>query len=119
MDDNEYPIVQLSWKENVSCFDDEESFNIIGGAVSGFALFECVPGWHFEDPIGGDDDVRLWRSDQGHFCKRKNVIADVEKVLTLARIYFETGSYQAVQTECLKHTGGQCRVRVNRPSPKS
>jgi hypothetical protein len=97
MDDNEYPIVQLSWKVVESCFEDGESFNIIGGAVPGFALFENEGGWNFEDPAGSDDDVRLWQSDQGYFCKRKNVIADVEKVLALARIYFETGSYESVQ----------------------
>jgi hypothetical protein len=45
MDDNEYPIVQLSWKDIDSCFDDEASFNVIGGPVSGFALFEVMPGW--------------------------------------------------------------------------
>jgi len=102
MDDNEYPIVQLSCKDIDSCFDDEESFNVIGGVVCGFALFEFTPGWNFEDPLGGDEDVRLWQSDQGYFCKRKNVIVDVEKVLELARIYFETGSYEALQRECLK-----------------
>jgi hypothetical protein len=59
MDDNEYPIVQLSWKDIDSCFDDEASFNIIGGPVSGFALFEVMPGWHFEDPLRSNDDVRL------------------------------------------------------------
>jgi hypothetical protein len=102
MDDNEYPIVQLSWKDVGTCFDDEESFNVIGGAVAGYALFEFIPGWNFEDPIGSDEDVRLWQSDQGYFCKRKNIIADVEKVLELTCIYFETGSYEAVQRECLK-----------------
>jgi hypothetical protein len=102
MDDDEYPIVQLSWKEVGSCFDDEESFNVIGGAVSGFALFEFIPGWNFEDPFGSNEDIRLWQSDQGYFCKRKNVIVEVDKVLELARIYFETGSYEALQTECLK-----------------
>jgi hypothetical protein len=38
----------------------------------------------------------------GPLCKRKNIIVDVEKVLELARIYFETGSYEAAQRECLK-----------------
>jgi hypothetical protein len=102
MDDNEYPAVLLSCKDVGSCFHDEESFNVIGGSVAGFALFEFIPGWNFEDPIGSDEDVRLWQSDQGYFCKRKNIIVDVELVLEIARIYFETGSYQAVQRECLK-----------------
>jgi hypothetical protein len=38
----------------------------------------------------------------GPLCKRKNIIVDVEKALELARIYFETGSYEAAQRECLK-----------------
>jgi hypothetical protein len=100
MDDNEFPIVQLSWKDVGSCFDDEESFNIIGGGASGFALFEMIPGWNFENPDGGDEDVRLWQSDQGYFCKRRNIIVDIDEVLKLARVYFETGSYHAVQRAC-------------------
>jgi hypothetical protein len=89
MDDDEYPVVQLSWKDVDSCFDDEESFNIIGGGASGFALFEHVPGWNFEDPDGGDEDVRLWQSDQGYFCKRRNIIIDIDKVLRLTQVYVE------------------------------
>jgi hypothetical protein len=59
MDDDEYPIVQLSCKDVNCCFDDDESFNIIGGGTSGFALFEMTAGWNFEDPDGSDEDVRL------------------------------------------------------------
>lgn len=99
MDDDEHPIVQLSWKAVESGFDDMESFNIIGGAAAGFALFECEAGWQFDDPAGGDEDVRLWRSDQGYFCKRRNIITDVETVLRLARTYFDTGSFEAVERE--------------------
>jgi hypothetical protein len=105
MDDNEYPIVQLSWKDVESGFDDEESFNIIGRRGPGFALFECDPGWEFDDPTGGEEEVRLWRSDQGHFCQKRNIVADVKDVLTLVRVYFETGSYDAVQQEVLASRG--------------
>jgi len=105
MDDNEFPIVQLSWKDVESGFVDEESFNVIGGHLTGFALFECVKGWEFDDPAGGDEEVRLWRSDQGYFCHRRNIVAEVEEVLILARIYFETGSYDAVQREVLARRG--------------
>jgi len=99
MDDNEFPIVQLSWKDVESGFDDEESFNIIGGRLTGFALFQFFKGWEFDDPAGGDEDVRLWQSDQGYFCQRRNIVANVDDVLTLARVYFQTGSYDAVQQE--------------------
>ncbi len=100
MDDKEYPVVQLSWKDVDTCFDDEASFNIIGGAVSGFALFEFLGAWKFDDPNGGDEDIRLWHSDQGYFCKRRNVIVDIPTVLQLTQIYFETGSYEEVQRAC-------------------
>lgn len=99
MDDNEYPIVQLSWEDVESCFDDESSFNIIGGVAAGFSLFE-MNGWRFDDPNGSDEDVRLWQSDQGYFCKRRNIITEIDRVLTLTRIYFETGSYDDVRSAC-------------------
>jgi hypothetical protein len=100
MDDDEYPIVQLSWKNVDSCFSDEESFNVIGGGASGFALFEMIPGWKFDNPDGSDEDVRLWQSDQGYFCKRRNIIVDIDEILKLTRVYFETGSYDAVRRAC-------------------
>lgn len=104
MDDNEYPILQLSWEDVDTCFDDEASFNIIGGGASGFALFE-MNGWQFDDPDGSDEDVRLWQSDQGYFCKRRNIIAEVDVVLKLTHVYFETGSYDEVR-RVLKEGGG-------------
>jgi hypothetical protein len=97
MDDSEYPIVQLSWKDVNTCFDDEQSFNIIGGGASGFALFEHIAGWIFEDPNGSEETVRLWQRDQGYFCKRKNIIVDIDAVLKLSQAYFETGNYEEVR----------------------
>jgi hypothetical protein len=105
MDDREYPIVLLSWKDVDTCFDDEDAFNIVGGA-SGFALFEMNPGWKFENPDGGCGDVRLWQSDQGYYCKRRNIIVDIDEVLKLTRVYFETGSYDAVQRACSTSRNG-------------
>ena len=102
MDDDEYPIVQLSYKDVESCFSDDSSFNIVGGAIAGFAMFEMIAGWQYEDPRGGDEDVRLWKRDQGYFCQRKNILADLDGVLRIAKVYFDTGSYEAVQTECVK-----------------
>ncbi len=97
MDDNEYPIVQLSWKNVESCGEDEEALNIIGGSGAGFAMFEFMGRWQFEDPLGNDEEVRLWHSDQGYYCKRKNILADVGDALLLAQVYFETGSYEALE----------------------
>jgi hypothetical protein len=107
MDDNEYPIVQLSCKDVGSCFDDEQSLQFIGGGASGFALFEFLKRWEFDDPAGGDEGVRLWQSDQGYFCKRRNIVTDIDTVLILAKTYFETGSYEAVQREVLARQSGR------------
>jgi len=100
MDDNEYPIVELSWADLEEGDVDEESFHIIGGAASGFAMSNFSGDWQFEYSNGSDEEVRLWQSDQGYFCKRKNVIADVDVVLKIARVYFDTGSYDEVRRAC-------------------
>ncbi|WP_233842907.1 hypothetical protein [Dyella sp. 2HG41-7] len=102
MDDNEYPVLEMSWAEVETCGDDEESFHIVGGSKVGFALSNFCGDWRFEDPDGGEEEVRLWQSDQGYFCKRKNIIADIDVVLKLARIYFETGSYDEIRNACVK-----------------
>ena len=89
MDNYCYPIVQLN------CHDDEEAediFNVIGGDGR-WAIFHMMAEWEYEDPLGGDEEVRLWDSDQGYFCKEKNVITDIEKVLQISKMYYDTGSY--------------------------
>jgi hypothetical protein len=96
MDDNQYPAILLSWDEVDTCFDDESSLNIFGGIARGFALNE-MNGWRLEDPNGSDEEVRLWQSDQGYFCQRKNIINEIDVVLNLAKVYFETGSYDEVR----------------------
>lgn len=87
MDNNLFPIVQMSCLElsdNETCFDDEDSFNIIGGDGR-IALFHQCGDWQYENNDGGDDEVRLWESDQGYFCKEKNVITDIQYALKIIR----------------------------------
>jgi hypothetical protein len=97
MDDDEYPWIRLSWKNVGSSDEDEEAFCIMGGRGAGFALFEFMGRWQFEEPLGSDEEVRLWQSDQGYYCKRKNIIGTVGDALKLAQVYFETGSYEALE----------------------
>lgn len=97
MDDDEYPSIQLSWKNVSSSGEDEESLCIFGGSAVGIAVFEFMGRWQFEDSRGSNEEVRLWQSDQGYYCKRKNIIADVGDVLMLAKVYFATGSYEALE----------------------
>lgn len=95
MDNDCFPIVQLNTTE-----DDEADhiFNICGGSGR-WALFQMMGEWEYTDPTGGQGEVRLWESDQGYFCKEKNILTDVEKVLQITRVYFETGSYNKLEAE--------------------
>ena len=49
--------------------------------------------WQYAEPGGSEKEVRLWDSDQGYFCREKNVLGDVEKVLRIVKKFYETGSY--------------------------
>lgn len=92
MDNHCFPIVWLNCDEED---DAEDIFNVIGGDGR-WALFHMMSEWHYEDPNGGDAEVRLWTSDQGYYCKEKNIITDVEKVLRITKQYYETGSYDGL-----------------------
>jgi hypothetical protein len=90
MDNDCFPIVQLNHTE----FDDDDNiFNLIGGDGQ-FALFQMTGPWQYDNPKGGDMEVRLWKSDQGYFCKQRNILYDVEKVLRITKQFYETGSYE-------------------------
>ena len=89
MDNDCFPIVDLN---TVESDEAEDIFNICGGAGR-WALFQMMGEWQYEDPTGGEANVRLWESDQGYFCREKNILTDVEKVLRIVRQFFETGSY--------------------------
>ncbi len=89
MDNYCYPIVQLNLTEYE---DDETILNVIGGDGR-WALFHMMGDWQYEDPNGGNSEVRLWDSDQGYFCTEKNVIKDIDQVLRITRKFYATGSY--------------------------
>ena len=92
MDNYCFPIVQL----NLTAYDDDEAiFNVIGGAGR-WALFHMMGDWQYADAEGSNSDARLWDSDQGYFCKEKNVVTDVEKVLRITRAFYRTGRYEGL-----------------------
>ena len=99
MDDRCHPIVTLSCVVSgalTDAFEDEESFNVVGGDGR-WALFETMGAfWRFEDPDGSTEEDRLWESDQGYFCERRNIVTDIRAVLAMARAYYETGSYEGL-----------------------
>lgn len=89
MDNYCYPIVQLNTTDNEY---DESIFNICGGSGR-WALFHIMGMWQYEQPGGSEEEVRLWDSDQGYYCREKNLLTDIAKVLRIAKFFYETGSY--------------------------
>ncbi len=89
MDNYCYPMVELNTTENE---EDQNIFNICGGAGR-WALFHMMGTWQYEEPGGSEEEVRLWESDQGYYCREKNVLTDLARVLRIVRSFYETGSY--------------------------
>jgi hypothetical protein len=89
MDNYCFPWVQLNTTDDDT---DESIFNVMGGEGR-WALFHMMGDWQYEDPAGSDEEARLWDSDQGYYCKEKNILTDVEKVLRITKGFYETGSY--------------------------
>jgi hypothetical protein len=94
MDNYCYPIVQLNTTES----DEHEAlFNVCGGSGR-WALFQMMGDWQYEEADGGEGEVRLWESDQGYYCREKNVVTDLEKVLRIVKAFYETGSYDTLDS---------------------
>ena len=98
MDNFCFPIILLScaqYEDAEGAFEDEDAFNVIGGAGR-FALFQMTGPWRYDDSSGRMGEVRLWDSDQGYFCQEGNILVDIEKVLRIAKRFYETGSYDGL-----------------------
>ena len=89
MDNYCFPIVELKTTDDE---EDENIFNICGGDGR-WALFHMMGAWQYTQPGGSNKEVRLWESDQGYYCREKNVLTDIEKVLHIVKAFYETGSY--------------------------
>jgi hypothetical protein len=92
MDNYCYPIVQLNTTDDE---EDEDIFNICGGDGR-WALFHMMGAWQYEEPGGTEEEARLWDSDQGYYCREKNILTDVAKVLRIVKSFYETGSYDGL-----------------------
>ena len=84
-----FPIVQLNATDN----DQAEDIFYICGGGGRWALFHIMGDWQYEEPGGGEGEVQLWDSDQGYFCREKNILTDIEKVLRITKAFYDTGSY--------------------------
>jgi hypothetical protein len=98
MEDWCWPIVILSCRAEGTAdeiWEDEHALHLVGGAGR-FALFQMMGEWRYLDPDGSTAEARLWQSDQGYSCADREVLTDLDAALRLARGYFESGSYRAL-----------------------
>jgi hypothetical protein len=96
MDDYYYPYIQLSdIEEKELIYEDNNVLTIFGGN-NRYALLNANDSWKYEDPKGEDTEVRLWKSDQGFFCKEKH-IASLKKTIELANLFYNTASYEELR----------------------
>jgi len=90
MDNFCFPIVQLNTAES----EESENIYAIFGGDGRWALAQMMGDWQYELPGGGEGEVRLWESDQGYYCREKNILTDVEMVLRITKEFYDTGSYE-------------------------
>lgn len=87
-----HPLVRLCLTEDE---DDDFSLNILGGNGK-YAIFSMCADWQFHDPAKSDVEIQVWLSDQGaSFCE-SDVCEDLEQAILIARRFFETGAYEAI-----------------------
>jgi hypothetical protein len=85
-----YPIVTIATDP-----EEQHALLIVGGPRR-FAVADLTGTWQYERPDGGKKEVRLWASNQGYYCRERNIIRSRRKVLDFARAFFETGDFVKV-----------------------
>jgi len=101
-----YPIVTIA-----TDLEEQHALLVVGGPRR-FAVADLTGTWQYERPDGGKQEVRLWASDQGYYCRERNIIRSRRKVLDLVREFFETGDFAKVaevanRPEPLKRRAGR------------
>jgi hypothetical protein len=101
----QYPAVLLWPTEDESehaVDGDHECFEIMGGE-GGYWLAGSIGSYYqrrYLDPVGGDDEVDVWTSDQGFADAERHICRELETVLQAARYYATHGAFDpALQWE--------------------
>ena len=91
MDNYFFPFISLSVDDDPEDFR-LEAFWVVGGDGR-WAMLKSSGEWQYEAPGGSEEDVRLWDSDQGYFCKAKNIVTDINEVLRVTKAFYDSGSF--------------------------
>jgi len=77
---------------------DEPALDILGGKGR-FVLWELCGQWQYHDASAtGNEELPVWTSDQGYRALPCNICSDIERVVRIARRFFETGSFESLDT---------------------
>ena len=85
-----YPIVTLAFDES-----EQDGLIIVGGPRR-YSATRVDGSWIYERPDGSDQEVRLWLSDQGFYCRERNIIRTRRRTLEIAKAFYETGDFEKV-----------------------
>lgn len=96
LDRNRYPFLFL-WPTTDEAYHelaDDEVFQVMGGRGAWFVsatLAGSFERWSLHFPEQGEEEVRVWESDQGHAAPARHVCFNLEAVIRVARYYAEHG----------------------------
>ena len=92
LDRCQYPYIWLCLREPISG-EEPLGLNIMGGRGE-FALSISLPGKlvYFADSSRSGVLVRIWESDQGSTLPESSLCADIDRVLSVASHFTETGN---------------------------
>jgi len=85
-----FPIVTLAFDAS-----EQDGLIVVGGPRR-YSATRVDGSWIYERPDGGDQEVRLWESDQGFYCRERNIIGTRRKMLEIAKAFYETGDFEKV-----------------------
>jgi hypothetical protein len=75
---------------------EEPALDILGGNGR-FVLMELGGKWQYYDPsAAGDEELPVWTSDQGYQALPCDICFDIERVVRIARRFFDTGSFESL-----------------------
>ena len=87
-----YPFIWLFQDPDIE-EDAIPEFNVMGG--EGEYTMDYGPGGtelHYYDPTRGDEEIEVWRSDQGYMCQARYCCPSRDVVLRVTRYFAEHGT---------------------------
>jgi hypothetical protein len=91
MENFRFPIVTLA--TDVS---EQDGLIVVGGPQR-YSATRVDGSWTYERADGDNQEVRLWASDQGFYCRERNIIRTRRKTLEIVKAFYDTGDFRRVE----------------------